>query len=58
MARGSAGETWTFTADAEGRISGRGPAARRAAQTGPLRVMPATAGGLTIGGRQYRGEAC
>jgi stage II sporulation protein D len=57
IARGSAGETWTFTADAQNRIAARGPGGATAPRTGPLRVVPATAGGLTIGGRQYRGEA-
>jgi stage II sporulation protein D len=57
IARGRAGETWTFTADAQGRISGRGPGGVTEPRAASLRVIPATPGGLTIGGRQYRGEA-
>jgi stage II sporulation protein D len=57
IGRGRAGETWTFTQDAQGRISGRGPAGATEPRAGTLRVIPAVAGGLTIGGRQYRGEA-
>jgi stage II sporulation protein D len=57
VARGSAGEAWTFTADAQGRISGRGPGGVTQPRTGSLRVIPAQTGGLTIGNRQYRGEA-
>jgi stage II sporulation protein D len=57
VARGSAGETWTFTADADGRISARGPGGATEPRAASLRVIPAAPGGLTIGGRQYRGEA-
>jgi stage II sporulation protein D len=57
MARGRAGEVWTFTADEQGRISGRGPSGATAPRASSVRVEPAVAGGLTIGGRQYRGEA-
>jgi hypothetical protein len=52
-----AGEAWTFTADEQGRISGAGPAARRSRAYGVAARDPGAAGGLTIGGRQYRGEA-
>jgi stage II sporulation protein D len=57
LARGRAGESWTFTSDADGRITARGPSGATPPQDAPLRVIPAAAGGLTIGGRQYRGEA-
>jgi stage II sporulation protein D len=57
MARGRAGEVWTFTADEQGRISGRGPSGTTAPRSASVRVEPAASGGLTIGGRQYRGEA-
>jgi stage II sporulation protein D len=57
IARGRAGERWTFTADDEGRISGRGPSGATQPRAGSLRVIPAGPGGLTIGERQYRGEA-
>jgi stage II sporulation protein D len=57
IARGRAGERWTFTADGEGRITGRGPSGVTQPRTESLRVIPASEGGLTIGGRQYRGEA-
>jgi stage II sporulation protein D len=57
LGRGRAGERWTFTADAEGRVVGRGPSGATQPRTGSLRIVPAAAGGLTIGERQYRGEA-
>lgn len=57
VGRGRAGETWTFTADQEGRLIASGPAGSVGPAATSLRVIPATAGGLTIGGRQYRGEA-
>jgi stage II sporulation protein D len=57
LARGRAGEAWTFTADAEGRISGRGPTGATQPRSGSLRVIPSGTGRLTIGGRSYRGEA-
>jgi stage II sporulation protein D len=57
IARGRAGEAWTFTADEQGRLSARGPGGATNAHAASLRVIPAQPGGLTIGGRQYRGEA-
>jgi stage II sporulation protein D len=57
VATGRAGDAWTFTADEQGRISARGPGSATRAYATSLRVIPAQAGGLTIGGRQYRGEA-
>ena len=57
IARGRAGETWTFSADADGRISARGPASDTQPRAGPLRVMPEPPGGVIIGGRPYRGDA-
>jgi stage II sporulation protein D len=57
IASGRAGDAWTFTADEQGRLSARGPGGATRAYTTSLRVIPAQAGGLTIGGRQYRGEA-
>jgi stage II sporulation protein D len=57
IARGRAGETWTFSAGADGRISGRGPSGVTQPRAGPLRVTPEQAGGLIIGARPYRGEA-
>ncbi|MEX0907243.1 MAG: SpoIID/LytB domain-containing protein [Gemmatimonadota bacterium] len=57
IASGSAGESWTFTADAQGRLSARGPRGTTDAHTSPLRVIPSAPGGLVIDGRQYRGEA-
>ncbi|CAN5790450.1 SpoIID/LytB domain-containing protein [soil metagenome] len=57
LARGRAGEAWTFTSDAQGRISSRGPSGLTQPRASSLRVVPVAAGGLTIGGRQYRGEA-
>lgn len=57
IARAGAGETWTFTADEAGRISGRGPSGATQPRAGALRIVAATPGGLTIGGRQYRGVA-
>jgi stage II sporulation protein D len=57
IARGRAGEAWTFTADEQGRISARGPGTVTEPRAAALRIIPAAAGGLTIGGRQYRGEA-
>jgi stage II sporulation protein D len=59
IARGNAGETWTFTSDAQGRMTAR-PAQGRSytdPRGGALRVIPDRVGGLSIGGRQYRGEA-
>jgi stage II sporulation protein D len=57
IGRGRAGERWTFTSDADGRITGRGPTGATEPRAASLRVIPASPGGLTIGGRQYRGEA-
>lgn len=57
LARGRAGEAWTFSADAEGRIAARGPSGATQPRNGLLRVVPSRDGALTIGGRQYRGEA-
>ncbi|HEX6308872.1 MAG TPA: SpoIID/LytB domain-containing protein [Longimicrobiales bacterium] len=57
IARGAAGETWTFVADAGGRISARGPSGVTQPRAASLRVIPDQPGVLTIGGRQYRGEA-
>jgi stage II sporulation protein D len=57
IARGAAGETWTFSADADGRISARGPRGMTQPRAASLRVIPDQPGGLTISGRQYRGEA-
>jgi hypothetical protein len=57
LGRGRAGDTWTFTADAEGRISGRGPGGASQPRATSVRVVPARTGALTIGSRQYRGEA-
>ena len=57
LARANAGESWTFSADAEllraTSSSGRslGPAAS------PLRITRADSGLITIGGRKYRGNA-
>jgi stage II sporulation protein D len=55
LARGAAGEVWTFTADEQGRVFGRGPSGATQAYTS-LRVIPNAGGMLTIGNRQYRGE--
>jgi stage II sporulation protein D len=57
LVRGRAGEAWTFTADGEGRLSARGPSGTTQPRAASLRVVPSRAGALTIGGRQYRGEA-
>jgi stage II sporulation protein D len=57
VARGAAGETWTFSADAQGRLSGRGPGGVIRPRVASLRVIPDQPGGLTIDGRRYRGEA-
>jgi stage II sporulation protein D len=57
VARGNAGETWTFTVDTQGRLSARGPGGVTQARAASLRVIPDRPGALTIGGRQYRGEA-
>jgi stage II sporulation protein D len=57
LVRGRAGEPWTFTADGERRLSARGPSGSTQPRAASLRVVPARAGALTIGGRQYRGEA-
>jgi stage II sporulation protein D len=57
LASGQPGEVWTFTGDQAGRITGRGPAGATPPQGSSVRVIPAVPGGLTIGGRQYRGEA-
>jgi stage II sporulation protein D len=57
IGRGRAGEVWTFTSDEQGRVSGRGPGGTTAPRASSVRVVPAAPGGLTIGGRQYRGEA-
>ncbi|MBR9990818.1 MAG: SpoIID/LytB domain-containing protein [Gemmatimonadetes bacterium] len=55
--RGAAGETWTFSADAQGFVSARGPAGVIRPRAASLRVIPDQPGGLTINGRRYRGEA-
>ena len=55
LARGAAGEAWTFTADANGRVSARGPSGAVQPQAS-LRVVPTGDGLLTIGNRRYRGE--
>jgi stage II sporulation protein D len=57
IARGGAGETWTFSADAEGRVSARGPGGVTRARAEPLRVIPDQPGALMVSGRRYRGEA-
>lgn len=57
VTRGGAGETWTFSADAQGRLSARGPSGVIRPRAASLRVIPDEPGGLTINGRQYRGEA-
>lgn len=57
LARGRAGETWTFSAGADGRISARGPSGATQPRPGPLRVTPDQPGGVIIGSRPYRGEA-
>ncbi|HEX2166620.1 MAG TPA: hypothetical protein VHG09_05220, partial [Longimicrobiales bacterium] len=57
LARGNAGESWTFSADAQGRVSARGPSGVIRPRAASLRVIPDEPGGLTIDGRQYRGEA-
>jgi stage II sporulation protein D len=57
IARGRAGESWTFTADEQGRLHARGPGGVTQPRSASLRVIPATGGALMIGGRQYRGEA-
>jgi stage II sporulation protein D len=57
IARGAAGDTWTFSADAQGRISARGPGGVTRPRDSALRVVPDQAGALSIGGRRYRGEA-
>jgi stage II sporulation protein D len=57
VGRGRAGEVWTFTTDEQGRLSARGPGGATGPHATTLRVIPSAAGGLTIGGRQYRGEA-
>jgi stage II sporulation protein D len=56
VGRGIEGETWTFTVNAQGNLVGRGNGEPVTAPPGMLRLVP-RAGGLTIGGRQYRGEA-
>jgi stage II sporulation protein D len=56
LARGRAGELWTFTADAEGRLGARGPGGVVQPRSSPLRIIPSGGGALLIGGRQYRGE--
>lgn len=59
LARSSAGETWTFTADAERRVVGRTGAGRRVGPSAaPVRVQ--VRGGTSpvlIGGQPYRGGA-
>ncbi|MGH7465061.1 MAG: SpoIID/LytB domain-containing protein [Longimicrobiales bacterium] len=57
IARGAAGEVWTFSADAQGRISARGPGGATQSRAASLRVVPDQPGALTINGRSYRGEA-
>src|SRR5688572_17499164 len=55
LARGGAGESWTFAADAQGLVSARGPSG--ATQAYPsLHVIPNAGGALVIGTRQYRGD--
>jgi stage II sporulation protein D len=57
ITRAAPGETWTFSADAQGRVSARGPAGVIRPRAASLRVIPDQPGGLTINGRRYRGEA-
>ena len=57
VARGAAGDTWTFSTDAQGRLSARGPGGVVRPRTESLRVIPDEPGSLIINGRQYRGEA-
>jgi stage II sporulation protein D len=57
LARGRAGDTFTFVSDEQGRISAVGGGGAIAPRTTSIRIIPAVAGGLTIDGRQYRGEA-
>ena len=57
IARGNAGETWTFVSDAQGRLSARGPGGVTQPRASALRVVPDRPGALTINGRGYRGEA-
>jgi stage II sporulation protein D len=57
VARGAAGDIWTFSADAQGRLSARGPGGVIRPRSAALRVIPDRTDGLTISGRRYRGEA-
>jgi stage II sporulation protein D len=57
LARGRAGDVWTFTSGSAGSVTARGPGGATHTQQGSIRVIPDRAGGLSIGGRQYRGEA-
>lgn len=55
----AAGERWTFTADVEGRVQGKGPAGRGIGPvSGVLRIQPKGGKGtVTIAGQPYRGGA-
>jgi hypothetical protein len=57
--RAGAGEVWTFTANAEGQVEGRGPGGRRVGPVpGLLRVqVPGGKEPVLIGGQPYRGGA-
>lgn len=57
IARGGAGDAWTFSVDEQGRLSARGPGGLTQPRAASLRVIPDHDGALTIDGRQYRGEA-
>ncbi|HEX6135331.1 MAG TPA: SpoIID/LytB domain-containing protein [Longimicrobiales bacterium] len=57
IARGAAGEMWTFVVDAGGRLSARGPNGVTQPRAASLRVVADQPGALSIGGRTYRGEA-
>jgi stage II sporulation protein D len=57
LAQGRAGEAWTFRVDEQGRVSASGPSGATRAYAASLLVTPAVPGSLTIGDRQYRGEA-
>ena len=57
VARGGAGDTWTFSTDAQGLLSARGPSGVIRPRAASLRVIPDQPGGLVINGRRYRGEA-
>lgn len=57
IARGSAGQVWTFTSDADGRLTARSPDGASHSHSGSLLIVPVTPGTLRIGDRRYRGEA-